>query len=391
MRFDFDGVLDRRGTGSLKWDFPALKLNAPEALPLWVADMDFAAPPAVCEAVARRAAHGAYGYPSDPASVREAAAGWLRTRFGWDVHPEEFSYAPGIVPALHACVRAFTKPGDGVIIQTPVYPPFFSAVEASGRWLVRNPLRLENSRWTMDYDDLRRRVDDRVKMLFLCSPHNPVGRVWTEEELRKLAEICLERNLVVVSDEIHGDLVFRGFRHIPFATLGPDIAARTITLIAPSKTFNVAGLAASLAVAGDRGLREGFRKEFRDFGWELPNVFGLAAMEAAYRGGGSWLEALLVYLEEGADLLRNLFDERLGPLRFFKPEGTYLGLVDGRGLGLAPERWKSFLLREAGVYLNDGAMFGPETEGFARLNFACPHSVLREAAGRIERALGGIR
>jgi len=391
MTFDFDAILDRRGTGSVKWDVPSLKLGAPEAIPLWVADMDFAAPPAVCEALARRVAHGAFGYPSDPPAVREAVVAWLKARFNWNVRPDHLSYAPGVVPALYACVRAFTEPGEGVIIQTPVYPPFFSAIEASGRWLVRNPLRFEASRWTMDFDDLSRRIDDRVRLLILCSPHNPVGRVWSENELRRLAEICLERNLVIVADEIHGDLVFRGHRHVPLATLSPEIAARTITLLAPSKTFNIAGLSASVAVASDRSLRERFRKEFADSGWELPNIFGLVAMEAAYRRGGPWLEALLEYLEAGADLLVRGFEERLEPLRFYKPEGTYLGLVDGRGLGLSSPDWNKFLLRKAGVYLNDGAMFGTETEGFARLNFACPHSVLRDALGRLEKALGGLR
>jgi len=389
--FDFDAVLDRRGTGSIKWDLPALKLNAPEAIPMWVADMDFAAPPAVLEALTRRVAHGAFGYPSDPPSVREAVVAWLQARFGWSVRPEHLSYAPGVVPALYACVRAFSEPGEGVIIQTPVYPPFFPAVEASGRWLVCNPLRFSNGRWTMDFDDLARRIDDRVRMIILCSPHNPVGRVWTEEELRRLAALCLERDLIIVSDEIHGDLIFRGHRHVPLASLAPEIAARTITLLAPSKTFNIAGLSASIAVASDRTIRERFRKEFSDAGWELPNVLGLAAMEAAYREGGPWLEALLTYLEKGADLLARGFAERLAPLRFYKPEGTYLGLVDGRGLGLPSKDWNDFLLREAGIFLNDGAMFGPETEGFARLNFACPHSVLREALTRLEKALGGRR
>lgn len=391
MMFDFDAVLDRRGTGSIKWDLPALKLGAPAAIPMWVADMDFAAPPAVLEALSRRVAHGAFGYPSDPPTLREAVVSWLRTRFGWEVQPEHLSYAPGVVPALYACVRAFSEPGEGVIIQTPVYPPFYPAVEASGRWLVRNPLRFSNGRWTMDFDDLARRLDDRIRMIILCSPHNPVGRVWSEEELRRLASLCLERNLIIVSDEIHGDLVFRGHRHVPLASLSPDIAARTITLLAPSKTFNVAGLSASVAVASERTIRERFRKEFSDAGWELPNVLGLAAMEAAYREGGPWLEALLAYLEEGADMLARGFSERLSPLRFYKPEGTYLGLVDGRGLGLPSGEWNDFLLREAGIFLNDGSMFGPETEGFARLNFACPHSVLRDALTRLERALGGRR
>lgn len=389
MRFDFNAVLDRRNTGSIKWDLPARKLGAPEALPMWVADMDFAAPPVVLEALARRVAHGVFGYPSDPPSVREAVAAWLRGRHGWEVLPEHICYAPGVVPALFACVRAFSEPGDGVVIQTPVYPPFFPAVEMSGRRLVRNPLRLENGRWTMDLDDLSRRLDDSVRMIILCNPHNPVGRVWTVEELRRLAALCLERNLVIVSDEIHGDLVFRGHRHAPLASLGPEIAARTITLLAPSKTFNLAGLSTSVAAASDREIRERFRTKIAENGWELPNVLGLTAMEAAYRGAGSWLDELLAYLEEGADLLARGFSERLSPLRFFKPEGTYLGLVDGRGLGFRSGEWNDFLLRKAGIYLNDGAMFGPETEGMARLNFACPHSVLRDALARLEKALGG--
>jgi cystathionine beta-lyase len=391
MSFDFDTVLDRRGTGCLKWDLPARKLGAPEALPMWVADMDFAAPPAVIEALSCRVAHGAFGYASFPESVREAAAGWMKSRFGWEVGTDWISIAPGVVPSLYACVRALTRPGDGVIIQTPVYPPFFSAVEATGRRLVRNPLRFDGVRFTMDLDDLERRIDERTRTLILCSPHNPVGRVWTEAELRDLSRLCLEKNVVVVSDEIHGDLVFRGHRHIPLATLGPEIADRTITLAAPSKTFNIAGLAASLSIASNRGFRESFRQEFALTGWELPNVFGLVAMEAAYRGGGPWLDALLVYLEAGADLLSRGFAERLQPLRFYKPEGTYLALVDGRGLGLQPAAWNEFLLRKAGLFLNDGSMFGPETVGFARLNFACPHSVLAEALERVGKALGGSR
>ncbi|MBN1939229.1 MAG: PatB family C-S lyase [Candidatus Aminicenantes bacterium] len=391
MNFDFDTILDRRGTGSLKWDYPARRLNAPEALPMWVADMDFAAPPAVTDALARRLAHGAFGYASFPESVREAVAVWMAGRFGWNIRPEWISIAPGVVPSLYAGIRALTRPGDGVIIQTPVYPPFFSAVEATGRRLVKNPLRFENGRWTMDFGGLERLIDERTRTIVFCSPHNPVGRVWSEEELGRLAEICLERDLSVISDEIHGDLVFRGRRHIPFASLGPEVAQRTITLAAPSKTFNIAGLAASLGIAQNRAHREAFRREFALTGWELPNIFGLTAMEAAYRSGGPWLDALLEYLEAGADQMDRFFADRLTPLRFFKPEGTYLALIDGRGLGLDPAAWNDFLLRKAGVYLNDGAAFGEELTGFSRLNFACPHAVLDEALSRLERALGGIR
>jgi cystathionine beta-lyase len=387
MTFDFDAILDRRGTGSLKWDIPAHKRGAPEAIPMWVADMDFASPPAVIEALTRRASHGAYGYPSSPASVGESVVDWMKSRHGWDVRPDWVSRAPGVVPSLYACVRAFTRPGDGVIVQTPVYPPFFSAVEASGRRLLRNPLRFESGQWTMDFADLAGLIDDRTRLIILCSPHNPVGRVWTEEELRSLAGICLARKVMIVSDEIHGDLVFRGHRHRPLASLGPEIADRTITLVAPSKTFNIAGLSTSLAIASNRDYRDQFRRELSAVGYELPNVFGLVAMEAAYRLGGPWLEALLEYLEAGADLAVAFFAERLAPLRFYKPEGTFLALVDGRRFGLTQKEFDEFLLRRAGVYLNSGEMFGAETAGFARMNFACPHSRLRDALERIERAL----
>jgi cystathionine beta-lyase len=347
MTFDFDAVVDRRGTNALKWETPACKWGAPEAIPMWVADMDFVSPPAVVEALARRVDHGVFGYSSTPHSVFEAVASWMKTRHGWEVRPDWLSRAPGVVPSLYACVRAFSGPGDGVLVQTPVYPPFFSAVELSGRRLIRNSLRFEAGRWRMDFDDLVRKIDDRTKMIIICSPHNPVGRVWTEEELRTLAEICLARDLIVVSDEIHGDLVFRGHRHIPLASLDAETAARTITLGAPSKTFNIAGLATSFAIVSDRVLRDGFRRELAAAGFDLPNALGLTAMEAAYRGGGPWLEELLKYLEAGADLAVRFFDERLAPLRVNKPEGTYLALVDGRGLGLDPKELNAFFLRKA--------------------------------------------
>jgi cysteine-S-conjugate beta-lyase len=389
MTFDFDAVIDRRGTNAMKWETPAGKWNAPEAIPMWVADMDFASPPAVVEALARRVEHGVFGYSSTPLSVWEAVAFWMKERHGWDVDVDWLSRAPGVVPSLYACVRAYADPGDGVLVQTPVYHPFFSAVELTGRRLVRNSLRFASGVWGMDFDDLVRRIDDRTRMIILCSPHNPVGRVWTEAELRKLAEIVLARDLIIVSDEIHGDLVFRGHRHIPLASLGPEIAARTVTLGAPSKTFNIAGLATSFAVIPDKTLRERFRRELAAAGFELPNVLGLTAMEAAYRGGGPWLEALLEYLEAGADLAVRFFEDRLAPLRLSKPEGTYLALIDGRGLGLSPKDLDEFFLRKAGVCLSGGAMFGKEAEGFTRMNFACPHAVLRRALGRIERALSG--
>jgi len=384
---DFDAVLDRRGTGAWKWEFCGKVLNDPEVIPMWVADMDFSAPAAVVAAVSKRAAHGAYGYHYVPPSFWEAIIRWLKTRWLWDVRPEWLIRSPGVVTALNLCLKAFTEPGDGVIVQTPVYYPFFAAVEANGRTLVRNPLRFEGGRWVMDFDDLERKAGGRAKLLVLCSPHNPVGRVWTRDELDRLADICLARGLLVISDEIHGDLVLPGRRHVPFASLSEAAAARTVTLFAPSKTFNLAGLSASAAVASNPGLLERLKREHHAAGLTLPNIFGATAMEAAYREGGEWLDALLLYLRDNQDFAARFFAERISAMKFLKSEGTYLALLDGRSLGLDQKALNEFFVRRAKVYFSDGSLFGDELRGFERLNFACPRTILAEALGRIERAV----
>jgi len=354
---------------------------------MWVADMDFSAPAAVVAAVSKRAAHGAYGYHYVPPSFWEAIIRWLKTRWLWDVRPEWLIRSPGVVTALNLCLKAFTEPGDGVIVQTPVYYPFFAAVEANGRTLVRNPLRFEGGRWVMDFDDLERKAGGRAKLLVLCSPHNPVGRVWTRDELDRLADICLARGLLVISDEIHGDLVLPGRRHVPFASLSEAAAARTVTLFAPSKTFNLAGLSASAAVASNPGLLERLKREHHAAGLTLPNIFGATAMEAAYREGGEWLDALLLYLRDNQDFAARFFAERISAMKFLKSEGTYLALLDGRSLGLDQKALNEFFVRRAKVYFSDGSLFGDELRGFERLNFACPRTILAEALGRIERAV----
>jgi cystathionine beta-lyase len=390
MAFDFDASLDRRGTRSLKWDAARRFYGRDDVIPMWVADMDFAAPPAVAEAVQARAAHPVYGYPLFPKDVWDPVVRWLGERQGWTIRREWLVRLPGVVPALNTCVRAFTRPGDKIVIQTPVYHPFYPAVEAQGRRLVRNPLRFDGRAWTMDLDDLRRKADGRTRMVILCSPHNPVGRVWTRPELEDLAGVCRERDLLVISDEIHSDLVFRGHVQTPFASLGPDALARTVTLQAPSKTFNTAGLGASFAVAAADRLRSRLRQEIEDSGFDISNVFGAAAMEAAYAAGGPWRDELLAYLEGSLDLAEVFFRERLPRLGFLRPQGTYLALVDARGLGLAPEAVFPFFLDKAGVQMDDGLKFGPELGGFLRMNVACPRSRLEQALRRIEEAVGTL-
>ena len=383
----FDRVVDRTGSESMKWVYPRKVLKAADAIPMWVADMDFEAPPAVVEALRRRAEHGVFGYPLVPPSFWQAAIGWLSRRHGWDVRKDWMALTPGIVPALNYCVRAFSRPGDGVIIQTPVYHPFYYAIENNGRKVVRNPLLFDGRRYAMDLEDLERRIDAPGRVLILCSPHNPVGRVWTRGELERLGRIAVERDLVVLSDEIHHDLVFKGSRHVPFAALSPELASRTVTFIAPSKTFNIPGLSTAAVVASNPDLLKGFEDEKERAGIELGQVFGIVGFEAAYAHGGDWLDELLPYLEANVDAMERFLAGRLPAVRLVRPEGTYLALLDCRGLGLEPAALVDFFLKKAGVYFSDGAMFGPELAGFVRINFACPRSVLLEALERVAQAV----
>ncbi|HDT14351.1 MAG TPA: putative C-S lyase [Candidatus Aminicenantes bacterium] len=382
----FDQVIDRTGTESMKWVYPRQVLKIEDAIPMWVADMDFKAPPAVVEALRRRAEHGVFGYPLVPPSFFAAAIDWLGRRHGWKIEKGWMAVTPGIVAALNYLVRALTRPGDGVLIQTPVYHPFYYAIENHHRRVVRNPLRFDGRRYVMDLDDLERKAAD-ARLLILCSPHNPVGRVWGREELEAVARIAVARGLHVISDEIHHDLILPGFRHQVLAALGPEIAARTITCIAPSKTFNIPGLATAAVVASNPELLKAFEDEAERCGFDLGQVFGLVGFEAAYGHGEGWLDELLPYLAGNVDLIEAFLAERLPAIRLIRPEGTYLALFDCRGLGLDPGSVNDFFLKRARVYVNDGKMFGPELEGFVRVNFACPRSVLREALERIERAV----
>ena len=382
----FDRVVDRTGSESMKWVYPRQVLGVEDAIPMWVADMDFEAPPAVIEALKRRVEHGVFGYPLTPPSFYEAAVGWMRRRHGWTVEKDWMVMTPGIVPSLNYIVRAFTRPGDPVIVQPPVYHPFYYAIENNGRRIVRNPLRFIGRRYTMDLDDLRTRIDGPGRMLILCSPHNPTGRVWTREELEALGRIAVERDLLVVSDEIHHDLVYGGRHHV-FAALSPELAQQTITCIAPSKTFNVAGLTTAAVVAANPDLRRRFEDEAERSGFDLGNALGLVAFEAAYVHGEPWLGELLPYLEGNVDFMERFLAERLPAVKLVRPEGTYLALLDCRGLGIAPDALNDFFLKNARVYFSDGRIFGEEAAGFVRVNFGCSRSILREALERIATAV----
>lgn len=383
----FDEVIDRRNSRCRKWDNVEEVFGTHDILPLWIADMDFAAPPGVVDAINRAARHRIYGYHTRPQSFYQAAVDWVGRRHGWQVKLEWVINAPGVVPSIIAAILALTDPGDEVIIQPPVYPPFFSCVTKNGRQLVENPLRCADGRYEMDFDDLERKISSKTRMLILCSPHNPVGRVWTQAELTRLNEICLQHDIMVLADEIHSDLVFKGHKHIPVAALHDDAQRNTVTCISPSKTFNIAGFYTSYVIIADQSKRKKFLRVLEALEISQGNSFGVIAAEAAYRTGEGWLEDLLPYLEANADFMADYIAENIPGISMSKPEGTYLGWLDCRGLTIDSRDLKEFFVRKAKVGLNDGRTFGVQGEGFVRLNFGCPRSTLAEGLERIRQAV----
>lgn len=378
--FDFDSVLERHGTGSEKWD----RYRGRDVIPMWVADMDFRSPPAVIEALRRRVEHGVYGYTGPTPEVMKAVLDMLARDHGWAVEPAWIVWLPGLVSGLNVTCRAVGDPGDDVLTLVPVYPPFLSAPRNSGRGLVRVPMHEEGNRWSVDFDRLRAAITPRTRLLLLCNPHNPVGRVFDRGELERLAELSAAAGLVVCADEIHCGLVLDPARaHIPFATLGAGIARRTITLMAPSKTFNLAGLGCSFAIIPDEALRRRFLQAKAGI-VPMTNPFGYAAAAAAYRDGADWHRALLDYLRRNCATLAQALGSMPGDLTMAPVEGTYLAWLDVRRAGL--DEPVGFF-EAAGVGLQDGREFdGP---GFVRLNFGCPRSVLAEGLARMRRALEG--
>ena len=383
----FDTVVDRRNTGSLKWDGLQSRygVSGDDYLPLWVADMDFPAPPAVVRALMRRAEHGIYGYPSNVPAYRQAVCQWLARRHGWTIQPDWIVSSPGVVAAVNLLIRAFTQRGDGVVIQPPVYHPFFRSVEDNGCRTLVNPLRWDGERYRMDFADLDQKLA-QAKLLLLSSPHNPVGRVWTADELLEMGALCRKHDVLILSDEIHFDLVFAGHRHRVLATLSDDLAARTIVSTSPSKTFNLAGLQPGYSVIPDANLRRTFRRYAQACHVPEPNVFCLDATIAAYEEGGPWLTELLAYLSENVALLETFLAAEVPTVRVIRPEGTYLVWVDCRALGWNGPALERALLHEARVVCNQGYTFGPGGEGFIRINVACPRSVLMDALKRLARA-----
>ncbi|WP_281685720.1 MalY/PatB family protein [Thalassobaculum salexigens] len=403
MPFDFDEIIDRENTHSVKWDyhnhggFAAWDKTyghngADRVLPMWVADMDFRCPPAVTKALGDLAAHGIFGYSAKTDDYVDAVCGWFRDRQGWDAQGEWLITAPGVVPTLNVVVRAFTQPGDKVIVQRPVYYPFFRVTTNNGCEVVSNSLILEDGAYRMDLEDLEAKAKDpKARLLILCSPHNPIGRVWTAGELTAVAEICARHGVIVVADEIHGDLMFPGETFTPFATLGDTAAQNTIVCTAPSKTFNLAGLHTSNIFIPNPSLREQFAATYALHTLPGMNPFGIAATMAAYRGAGEWLDAVMAYVAGNADRLIAFFGQEVPEIRAIRPQGTYLQWFDCRALGLDKDALEDLMLNRARVYFDEGYIFGDEGAGFERINLACPRSVLDEALVRIRDAVRAHR
>jgi cysteine-S-conjugate beta-lyase len=380
MIVDFDHPIDRRESDSQKWRV----CHGTDVLPMWVADMDFASPPCVLQALRRRVEHGVFGYPLATDELNRAVTTWVQSHYGWQIDAEWIVWLPGLVPGLHVACLAYAAAPEEVLTFVPVYPPFLTAPEVTGRVLKTIPLQRDNGRWVLDLDALSRAVTPQSRLLLLCHPHNPVGRAFEHQELAALAEACQRHGLVVCSDEIHCDLTLEPRRHIPLATLGPEISDRTVTLMSPAKTFNTPGLNCAFAVIPNPELRGAFRRAARGI-VPYPNALGLAACRAAFEEGEEWRLALVDYLRGNRDLLELFLAEHLPMFSVSRVEATYLAWLDTRWLG---QRNHAGFFERAGVKLSDGALF--QGHGYMRLNFGCPRSTLRDALERIQHAVANI-
>ncbi|MCH5265580.1 MAG: pyridoxal phosphate-dependent aminotransferase [Lachnospiraceae bacterium] len=385
---NFDAVIERRNTRCLKYDFAKRRGMPEDLLPLWVADMDFKTSSYIQEALAAEAEHGIFGYSEIQEDYFEIVREWMQRHYQWEVKYKWLIKTPGIVYALAMAVKAFTEEGDGVLLQLPVYYPFSEVIEDNNRKIVSNTLILgEDGRYHIDFEDFEEKiVKEKIKLFFLCNPHNPVGRVWTEKELVRLGDICYRHHVVVVSDEIHADFVFSG-KHRVFASLRKEYEEITVTCTSPSKTFNMAGLQISNIFIANPKLKRAFRGQVNASGYSQLNIMGLVACEAAYRDGEEWYQAMYSYVKENISYCRNYIREKLPEVTMIEPEGTYLVWLDFRGMGITDEELEHLIIRDAKLWLDSGKIFGDSGRGFQRVNVACPRSILEEALNRLEEAV----
>ncbi|WP_341877945.1 MalY/PatB family protein [Defluviitalea saccharophila] len=388
MTYNFDEIIDRKNTNSIKYDFAAERGKPEDILPLWVADMDFRTPSPVIEALVKAAQHGIFGYSDTKEEYFWSVYNWYNTRFNWSVKREWLVKTPGVVYGIATAIRALTDEGDAVMIQQPVYYPFSDLILANQRKLINNPLIYKNGKYYMDFEDFEEKIiKHKVKIFILCSPHNPVGRVWTNEELTRVGDLCIKHNVMVISDEIHGDFTYKGIKHFVFADLKPEYLNNSIICTAPSKTFNLAGLQVSNIFIPNRDIRRKFKEEMKRTGYSQLNTLGLVACQAAYEHGAPWLEELKEYLEGNLEFIRNFLAERLPQIKIVEPEGTYLVWLDCRALNLSEEELEDLIVNKAKLWLDGGTMFGREGEGFQRINIACPRVILEKAFLQLEEGI----
>ncbi len=385
MKYNFDEQVKREGTNCIKYDFRKDVFGKEDVLPLWVADMDFKTPDFVINALRERLNHEVLGYTFRPESYHEAIANWMQRRHGWLIKKAWISFSPGVVAGLTLAIESFSAPGDEVVLQPPVYSPFFDSIRLTNRNLIENPLKLVNGRYTFDLDDLKQKVTDKTKLLLLCNPQNPGGMVWTREELTALAGFCMEHKILVISDEIHSDLIFGDYKHIPFATLSEEVAGNCVVCMAPSKTFNVAGLSTSFLVIPNKRLYTSYERSLRIPHLHMGNLFGTVALEAAYTYGDDWLAQLMDYLWGNYLFLETYLKANLPEVAVMKPEATYLIWLDFSALGLNDDQIHEKIV-EAGVGLNRGIQFGKQGSGYMRINIGCPRAMLKEALGKLVQA-----
>lgn len=389
MKYDFDTIVDRYNTGSVKYDTAERSGMPADVMPMWVADMDFRAPDEIVSRMRQLCDFGVYGYTMVTDSYFDAVRNWFSSRFDWEVERKWLVTTPGVVFALSAAVKAFTEPGEGVLIQRPVYYPFTEVVENNGRVVVNSSLRYDKGSYAIDYEDLEAKLArDDVKLMLICSPHNPVGRVWTRDELSKVCRLCLKYNVKMVSDEIHADFVFANREHVPLASLSEQVRENCVVCTAPSKSFNLAGLQISNIFIPNRDMRHAFRRELEKTGLFGVNMVGLCACQAAYESGGEWLDQLKEYLEGNIQFLKSFVNEHMPRIKVVDTEGTYLVWMDLQELNLVDQ--KDFIVNKAGLWLDTGSMFGEEGLGFERINVACPRAVLEEALNRLKRAYDAL-
>lgn len=391
MKYNFDKKINRKNTDSIKWNNLKENYGSEDLLPMWVADMDFESPKEVIDALKERVEHGVFGYPYIGDEVYNSIINWVRKRYNWHIKKEWIVFTLGVIVGLNIAIKEIGEEGDNVLVQTPVYPPFFRVIENHKRELRVNPIKFDGEKFLIDFEDLEEKIDKRSKLMMLCNPHNPVGRAWTREELNRLGEICIKNDIKIISDEIHADLTLEGVKHTPIASISEELANRTITLLSPSKTFNIAGLFTSIAIVPNKELRETFKKSLEKMEIGHVSIFGSLALEAAYSEGGEWLNEALIYIEDNIDFAIEYIQKHIPQIKVSKPDATYLLWLDFRSLGKTADEVKEALLNVGKIILNDGRPYGQGGEGYFRLNIGCPRSRVEDGLKRIKKAVESLK